>query len=92
MAQELDKIAANNGSKLITGTGANTGLNHTSFYVREDTVISTLTGLNESGVATNWLTEIGLSGITLKQGDFYPVGLNDKITAITLTSGSVILY
>lgn len=92
MAQELDKIAANNGSKLITGTSAYTGLNHTSFYVREDTVISVLTGVNETGTATNWITEIGLTGITLKQGDFYPVGLNDKITAITLTSGSVILY
>lgn len=92
MAQELDKIAANNGSKLITGTGANTGLNHTSFYVREDTVISVLSGTNELGATTNWLTELGLSGITLKQGDFYPVGLGDKITAITLTSGSVILY
>lgn len=92
MATELEILAANRGSKLITGTGANTGLYFSSFYVREDTVISVLTGTDENEDAANWLTSLGLSGKTLKQGDFFPVGENRLITAITLTSGSVILY
>jgi len=91
MAQELEKLAGNNGSKLITGTSANT-INHTAFYVREDTVISVLTGVNDLGVATDFRAVIGITGATLKAGDYYCIPMNNKLTALTLTSGSVILY
>lgn len=91
MAQELEKIAGNNGSKLITGTAAN-AINHTALYVREDTVISVLTGVNDLGSATDYKVSLGLSGATLKAGDYYCVPMNNKLTALTLTSGSVILY
>lgn len=91
MAQELEKIAGNNGSKLITGTSAN-AINHTALYVREDTVINVLTGVNDLGAATDYKVSLGLSGATLKAGDYYCVPMNNKLTALTLTSGSVILY
>lgn len=91
MAQELEKLAGNNGSKLITGTSANT-INHTAFSVRENTVISALTGVNDLGAATDFRAVMGITGATLLAGDYYCVPMNNKLTAITLTSGSVILY
>jgi hypothetical protein len=41
---------------------------------------------------TGAVTGKGLSGITLKVGEYIPAGLGAKITAFTITSGSVLAY
>jgi len=82
-----------NGSKTITGTGAVTGLNFSQIYVREATVIGTLTGTDLiTGATSNLLTTLGISAVSLLAGELHVVPYGTKISAITLTSGSVILY
>lgn len=93
MATELERMAGNNASLLIADTDARTGLSATSIYVREDTVISVMTGTDESRMTgVDFKTSLGLSGKTLKANDFFCVGMGDYINAITLTSGSIIVY
>ncbi len=75
------------GSKVLTGTGAHTSLTGYAFIAQEDTVISVFTvGVTDS------LTAYGLSGTTLKAGGYIVVPTGSAITAITMTSGSVIIY
>ena len=98
MAQEINDTMVNrmgglNGSKTVTGTGANTGLNFSQIYVREATVIGTLTGTDLiTGVTSNLLTTLGISAVSLLAGELHVVPYGTKLSAITLTSGSVILY
>jgi hypothetical protein len=83
-----------NGCELIDDTSANTGKEFESIYVREDTVITTLTGGNKSTTAnaTNYLTSIGLSGVTLVKGDLITAPIGEAFKSITLSSGSIIGY
>lgn len=85
------RIAASGGSKLITGTSPVT-IDATSFYVRENTVISALTGVSQSGATQNFVTLFNISGAALVQGDLFIAPNWYTITSITLTSGSVIVY
>jgi hypothetical protein len=55
-------------------------------------LVATLAGGNGSSTATNYLTTIGLSGKTLKQGALITVPYEETIKNLTLTSGSVIAY
>ena len=81
------KVIGARGSKVLTGTGAHTSLTGYSFIAQEDTVITTFTvGTTDS------LTAYGLSGTTLKAGAFVTVPRGDIITAITMSSGRVIIY
>lgn len=89
----INRMGGYNGSKTFTGTSANTGLNFTQIYVREDTVIGTLTGTDlTSGATSNLLTTLGISAVTLKAGELHIAPYGTKISALTLTSGSVIMY
>jgi hypothetical protein len=54
--------------------------------------VATLAGGNGSSTATNYITTIGLSGKTLKQGALITVPYEETIKNLTLTSGSVIAY
>lgn len=98
MAQEINDTMVNRiggyaGSKTVTGTSANTGLSYSQIYVREATVIGTLTGTDlVSGATSNLLTTLGISGVTLNAGELHVAPYGTKISALTLTSGSVILY
>lgn len=93
MINGSERIIGHNGCELISDTSAHTGLKRFGFIVQEDTVVSALTGTKDDGTTTiNLLSSIGLSGKTLKQGAFLPCPMEYTITAITLTSGSVILY
>lgn len=98
MAQEINDTMVNrmgglNGSKTVTGTSANTGLNFSQIYVREATVIGTLTGTDlTTGATSNLLTTLGISAVSLLAGELHVVPYGIKLSAITLTSGSVILY
>jgi hypothetical protein len=38
------------------------------------------------------MTQLGLTGVTLKQGIFITLPEEQIITSITLTSGSIVLY
>ena len=98
MAQEINDTMVNrmgglNGSRTVTGTSANTGLNFSQIYVREATVIGTLTGTDlVTGATSNLLTTLGISAVSLVAGELHVVPYGTKLSAITLTSGSVILY
>ena len=81
------RITGSKGSKVLTGTGAHTSLGGYCIIVQEDTVITTFTvGTTDS------LAAYGLSGTTLKAGAYISVPEQSTITAITMSSGSVIIY
>lgn len=91
--KDLNKISAAGGSKLYADTSTHTELDVKSIYVRENTVIATLTGAsNIAGTTVNFLTEFNISGATLIAGDLYMVPNGWKIHTIDLTSGSIIAY
>ena len=82
------RLAAWNGCSYQDGTGASTGLITYAIIPNEDTVIATLTG--SDGV--NYLTTIGLSGKTLKQGTLIVAPIGVVFSTVTLTSGSIMRY
>jgi hypothetical protein len=82
-----NRAGVSGGSELIADTNARTGEQICAFYVREDTVVSVATGNGK-----NYVTIFGISGKTLKAGDWFYVPYFEYITAITLTSGSIIAY
>jgi len=84
---ESQKLIGTRGCKVLTGTGAQTSLKGYSIIVQEDTVITTF---EVDGVDN--LAAFGLSGATLKAGAYIVVPSGDAITAITMSSGSVIIY
>jgi len=84
---ESQKLIGTRGCKVLTGTGAHTSLKGYSIIVQEDTVITTF---EVDGVDS--LAAFGLSGATLKAGAYIVVPSGDAITAITMSSGSVIIY
>jgi hypothetical protein len=84
---ESQKLIGSRGSKVLTGTGAHTSLTGYSIIVQEDTVITTFEVDDSDALAA-----YGLSGATLKAGAYIVVPTGDNITAITMSSGSVIIY
>ena len=84
---ESQKLIGTRGCKVLTGTGAHTSLTGYAIIVQEDTVITTF---EVDGVDN--LAAFGLSGATLKAGAYIVVPSGDAITAITMSSGSVIIY
>lgn len=90
---DLQKLGAHGGS-IYLGILANTGLAVTSIYVREDaTTITVCTGVNAAGATYNFLTTgFAISGISLLKGDLFIAPSGYRITAITVTAGSLIVY
>jgi hypothetical protein len=92
-----ERVAGNAGCMLISDTTAYTS-GTTYFYprdilvIQEDTVIATLTAIDESNTSYNALTRYGFSGKTLKQGAIITMPQRHRITNLTLTSGSLIAY
>ena len=82
-----NRAGVSGGPELIADTNARTGKQYCAFYVREDTVVSVATG-----GGNNYVTSFGISGKTLKAGDWYYTPYFEYITALTLTSGSIIAY
>ena len=91
----VSRLSANKGVfHVSSGDGAITAKKFFGFTVLEDTVITALT-LNtttDEVLSTNYLTEANLTGKTLKAGAFISCPEGTYITAITLSSGSVICY
>lgn len=86
MSNSNEFMAGFTGCKVISNTSANTG-RWKAFVVNSDAVVSAI-----SFDGTSLLSELGLSGVTLKQGIFITVREEQVITSITLTSGSIVLY
>ena len=87
MSNSNEFMAGFTGCKVISNTSANTG-RYRGFIVNSDAVVSAI--LDQS--ATSLMTQLGLTGVTLKQGIFITLPEEQIITSITLTSGSVVLY
>ena len=86
------RVTAFQGCELIANTTARTNKAYYAFIAQEDTVVATLAGGVGDSTATNYITTIGLSGATLKQGALIVVPEEETIKNLTLTSGSVIAY
>ena len=87
MSTALEFMSGFTGCKVISNTSANTG-RFQGFVVNADAVVSAI--LDEN--AASLMSDIGLSGVTLKQGTFISVSEGKFITSITLTSGSIVAY
>lgn len=79
--------AGYSGCKVISNTSANTGA-FRGFIVNDDAVVSAI--LDKDGASL--MTSLGLSGVTLRSGAYISVAVEDYISSITLTSGSIIAY
>ena len=86
MSNSNEFMAGFTGCKVVSNTSANTG-RFRGFVVNSDAVVSAI--LFD---ATSLMTQLGLTGVTLKQGIFITLPEEQIITSITLTSGSVVLY
>jgi hypothetical protein len=87
MSNSNEFVAGFTGCKVISNTSANTG-RYRGFVVNSDAVVSAILDQN----ATSLMTQLGLTGVTLKQGIFITLPQDKIISSITLTSGSVVLY
>lgn len=86
MSNSNEFMAGFTGCKVVSNTSANTG-RFRGFVVNSDAVVSAI--LFD---ATSLMTQLGLTGVTLKQGIFITLPEEQIITSITLTSGSIVLY
>lgn len=84
------RLTASNGVYILDGTGAYTNQNLVGFKPMSATVLAVCSGINiETSIAVNFITKYNWDG-TLNSTDLpYVVAENEKITAITLTSGSI---
>tara|TARA_R110002096_G_scaffold136293_1_gene288813 strand:- start:358 stop:624 length:267 start_codon:yes stop_codon:yes gene_type:complete len=81
------KITGSRGSKLLTGVTALTSLTGYAVQANEDTIF---TSFVVNGVEAR--TEYGLGGNTLKAGSLITLPSDKSITALTMSSGSVVIY
>lgn len=86
----MQRVTAAGGTKYIP-VGTTQGSFY-SFIAQEDTVISAMTGINNAGSPINFRTQIGLAGVTLKQGALISVAIDETIQSITVASGSLLAY
>ena len=84
------RLSGANGCLLIDDNSAYTGKNFDTIIAQEDTLIALLSGTDSNGNAVNFLTAQNVD--TVKANALILVPLGSTITAITLTSGSVICY
>jgi hypothetical protein len=82
---DSQKLLGGRGCKVL-GIATHTSLKGYAFIAQEDTVVTVFTV-----GATDSLADYGLS-TALKAGAYIVVPSGEAITAITLTSGSIIIY
>ena len=85
---EIQRLAGIRGTDIITALTAQTGLNYDYIIPREDTVLSVCSGEDDNDNPIDFLTANNW-GVTLKNTDILIVPKDYKITAITITSGSL---
>ncbi len=88
----LEILAGSEGFKKIHGTGAVTGVDYNALIVRQDTTFSAFTVVDANGFTINKFNTADMSGVTFQIGEFLPAGKGAKITAFTITAGSVLAY
>jgi hypothetical protein len=86
------RLEGYNGCELVHGTGAHTSKNFEVLAIQEDTVIASMTGVDESGTAVDFKVQFNTAAIPLKAGALLTCIKGQSITAITLTSGTLIGY
>lgn len=84
------KLVAARGTLIIDDTNAHTGLSGLSLMAQSATVIASCTGVDGNGAAINFVSTY--NWVTIAAGIPIIAPDNCKITAITLTSGSIALY
>lgn len=89
----MDKVTADLGCFVVSGTGVNL-VNFFGFIANADSVVNsmTVTKTSDGSQDTGAVATMGMTGITIKQGNFISVAKGYKITSIKLTSGSIIGY
>ena len=88
----VEILSGAEGFQKVHGSGAVTGVAYNTLVVREDTVFSAFTVVDANGFTVNKFSTAAMSGVTFQQGEFLPAGKGAKITAFTITSGSVLAY
>lgn len=86
------RLEGYNGCFVIADTSAYTSKQFEVLSIQEDTVIASMSGTDEDSNAVDFATEFGTTGVTLKAGGLLTCPKGKIITAITLTSGSLIAY
>ena len=85
------RVSGANGTKRITGTGANTGLNIDTILAESPAVLTVCSGEDEQGTAVNFrLTPYFWT--EMATGIPYCVPMGMKVTAITLSSGALATF
>ncbi len=86
------KIAVSGGTIIIDDTSAITGLTGICIEATEDTAIDVCTGLDSNGNAFDFEASALTNWSTLKAGDRLYCKTNYVVTAVTLTSGRVLVH
>lgn len=64
-----------------------------AFVPDQDTTITALSGQDsKTGAIKNFLTDMNLSGKTLKAGSYYACAAGEKMMSMTVTAGACVLY
>lgn len=84
---QLRKISGTGGFKFLESTTSHSGLSGYALVVNTDAVFTTFEVNGASALAKS-----GLSGATIKAGNYLPVGNGEVITAITMSTGDCIIY
>lgn len=76
------------------GAAAHTNKRIYAFIAQEDTVLTVLTGgdISIDENTTDYLADIGLESVTLKQGALITAPKGEGFKSITLSTGSIIAY
>ena len=86
----LARLSAFAGSYYIDGT--HTSVDFDVIVPQEDTVFGVMTGLDQDGQAVDFRTTLNIGGSTIKQGTLIAVPAGQKITAVTVASGTAMAY
>lgn len=86
----LARLSAFAGCYYISGT--HTSVDFDVIVPQEDTVFSVLTGLDQDDNAVDFLVTLNITSSTIKQGTLIAVPSGQKITAVTVSSGSAMAY
>jgi len=84
------RINGDKGTFIIDDTAAHTGLEYEVIIPTEDTVLSVCTGVNSKGTAVDFKTVHNWDGTLTASHGALTVPRDNKITAITLTSGEIV--
>ena len=84
------RINGDKGTFIIDDTSAHTGLDYEVIIPTEDTVLSACTGVDGKGNAVDFKTVMNWNGTLTTSHGSLTVPRNNKITAITLTSGEIV--